>query len=222
MRVSIHFWFLLVILSQAVNAQMVDADLLKIKHRMDSIDQFTTNLKLVVDISFIQMPAKYAFMTYKKGQPATFTSDNFVMIPKRGLDLTLSKIFEYPIITVDRGTQTKNGKQFKTINVIPTDERADYSIATLVIDLGNRRITESEINTKKDGTYTLIMKYENEKMILPSLLEVDFEMERIKIPLNFMGKDSYIEKNKMHADDVKTGKIFLQLTNYQFKTKKLM
>ncbi len=220
MRALIPLLFLSGIFSQPVSAQVVDADLLKIKHRMDSIEQFTANLKLDVDISFIQMPTKYAVMKYKKGQPAHFTSDNFVMIPKRGLDFTLTKIFEYPIITVDRGTEIKEGKSYKTINVIPTDKRADYSIATMIIDIENQRIAESEISTKKDGTYTLIMHYDNEKMVLPGLMEVDFEMDRIKIPFNFMGKDTYIDRNKMRNEEVKTGKIFLRITNYQLNPKK--
>jgi hypothetical protein len=220
MRMLILLWFLPCFFGQSVNAQSVDADLLKIKHRMDSIEQFTANLKLDIDISFIQMPTKYAVMTYKKGQPANFTSDNFVMIPKRGLDFTLTKIFEYPIITVERGTETKNGKTYKAINVIPTDKRADYSIATLLIDIENQRIAESEISTKKDGTYTLIMQYENDKMALPSLLEVDFEMDRIRIPFNFMGKDTHIDRNKMRSEELKTGKIFLRITNYQLNSKK--
>ena len=220
MRMFILLWFFPWIFGRTVEAQIVDSDLLKIKHRMDSIDQFTANLRMDIDISFIQMPTKYAVMTYKKGQPAKFSSDNFVMIPKQGLDFTLTKIFEYPVITVDRGTETKNGKRYKTINVIPTDKRADYSIATLLIDIENQRVAESEISTKKDGVYTVIMQYENEKMILPSLLEVDFEMDRIKIPLNFMGKDTYIDRKKMQTEDLKTGKIFLQITNYQLKPEK--
>jgi hypothetical protein len=220
MRMLILLWFLPGFFGQSVIAQVVDADLLKIKNRMDSINQFTASLKLDVDISFIQMPTKYAVMTYKKGQPVRFTSDNFVMIPKRGLDFTLTKIFEYPIITVDRGTENINGKTYKTINVIPTDKRADYSIATMLIDIENQRIAESEISTRKDGTYTLIMQYDNEKMVLPSKLEVDFEMDRIKIPFNFMGKDTHIDRNKMRTEELKTGKIFLQITNYQLTPKR--
>jgi len=100
----------LAICGQKLSSQTVDADLLKIKRRMDAIEQFTANMKLELDISFINMPTKYAVMTYVKGEPAKFSSDDFVMIPKRGLDFTLNKIFEYPFITVDRGTETKNGK----------------------------------------------------------------------------------------------------------------
>lgn len=31
-----------------------------------------------------------------------------IMLPKQGLDFTLNKIFEYPFITVERGTATRN------------------------------------------------------------------------------------------------------------------
>jgi len=202
---------------QKLSAQIIDADLLKIKQRMDSIAQFTASLKLDVDISFINMPTKHAGMTYEKGKPPKYSSDDFVMIPKRGLDFTLDKIFEYPIITIDRGTEIRNGKQYKAINVIPTDKRADFSIATLILDTVNQRVAESEINTKKDGTYILVMKYEDVSMILPAMVEVNFEIERIKIPLNFMGKGTDIDRKKMRAEGMKTGKIFLQMSNYQVK-----
>ena len=201
---------------QKLSAQ-VDGDLLKIKRRMDSIAQFTATLKLEVDISFINMPTKYAGMTYVKGKQPKYSSDDFVMIPKRGLDFTLDKIFEYPFITIDRGIEIRNGIQYKAINVIPTDKRADFSIATLLLDTVNQRVAESEINTKKDGTYILVMRYQNGNGLLPAMVEVNFEIERIKIPLNFMGKGTDIDRKKMRAEGMKTGKIFLQMSNYQIK-----
>ena len=60
MRYLFMLLCLLNICGQKLSAQTVDPDLLKIKQRMDSIEQFTANLKLDVDISFINMPTKYA------------------------------------------------------------------------------------------------------------------------------------------------------------------
>ena len=216
MRYFVMLLCLLNICEQKLSAQ-VDADLLKIKQRMDSIGQFTASLKLDVDISFINMPTKYANMSYVKGKPSKYSSVDFVMIPKRGLDFTLDKIFEYPFITVERDAETRNGKLYKAISIIPTDKRADFSIATLLLDTVNMRVAESEINTKKDGSYVLVIKYENERMVLPNMVEVDFEIEHIKIPLNFMGRDTEIDRKKMRAEGLKTGKIFLQLSNYKIK-----
>ncbi|MDP1973786.1 MAG: hypothetical protein Q8J87_12475, partial [Sediminibacterium sp.] len=90
-RVIILFQFLCIGLS----AQVVDADLLKVKNRLDSILSFSTQLKLEVDISFINMPIKKAQMFYTKGKRVKFSSDDFVMLPKRGLDFSLNSLLEY-------------------------------------------------------------------------------------------------------------------------------
>ncbi len=212
MKLILNTVLLLVTIS--INAQNMDTDLLKIKQRMDSIQQFSAKLKLTVDINFINMPTKYASMSYTKGKPIKFSSSDFVMIPKRGLDFSLNRLFEYPFITVPRGDIIKNGKKYKSINIIPTNPKADFSIALLLLDLPNMRVAETEISTKKDGAYNLILNYENSTKILPALVEVSFEIERIKIPINFMGKDTDIDRKKMKAEGVKTGKIYLSISNY--------
>ena len=211
------FFILMSFYSSIAFTQNADPDLLSIKQRMDSIQQFSANLKLAVDISFINMPTKYATMNYTKGKPIKFASSDFVMLPKRGLDFSLNSLLEYSFITVPRGEEIRRGKKYKAINIIPTDNRADFSIALVLIDLHNNRIAETEINTKKDGTYNLIMNYENNSKILPSMVEVNFEIEKIKIPLNFMGKDTDIDRKKMKAEGMKTGKIFITVSNYVIK-----
>jgi len=207
----------LFLFSVSSKAQNIDADLLKIKQRMDSIQQFSAKLKLDVDINFINMPTKYASMSYTKGKPIKFSSSDFVMIPKRGLDFSLNRLFEYSFITVPRGVVTKNGKKYKALNIIPTDDKADFSIALLLLDIPNMRVAETEISTKKDGAYTLKLNYENSTKVLPASVEVSFEIERIKIPINFMGKDTDIDRKKMKAEGVKTGKIYLSISNYLIK-----
>lgn len=212
MKWRLLLWGLLYL--SAGRAQGIDPDLLKIKHRMDSIVQFSANLKLNVEVSFINMPAKYARMNYTKGKPVKFSSEDFVMIPKRGLDFSLNSLMEFPFITVPRGEEIRNGKKYKAINIISTDKRADFSIALLLLDLQNNRVAETEINTKKDGTYNLLLQYENSSTILPSQVVVNFEIEKIRLPLNFMGKDTDIDRKKMRAEGPKFGKIFLQISNY--------
>ncbi|WP_066217643.1 hypothetical protein [Formosa haliotis] len=211
-------FLLLFLCASSLYAQEIDADLLAIKSRMDAVEAFTADIELNVDVSFINMPTKHAKMKYVKGKRAEFESDDFVMIPKRGLDFSLQQLFEYPFITVDRGEETKNGIAYKVINVIPTDKRADFSIATLYLDTQRVRIVESEINTKKNGTYNLEFYFENDDMLLPEMVNVNFEIERVKIPLNYMGKDTSIDRKQMKEDGVKTGKIMLKMTNYNLET----
>jgi hypothetical protein len=197
--------------------QDIDQDLLRIKQRMDSIEEFTANLVLDLDVDFINMPTKRAEIHYVKDKPVKFSSDDFVLIPKRGLDFSMNEIFKYPFITVDRGPVEKDGRMHRLINVIPTDKKADYAIATLMLDTVSQRIIESEINTKKDGSYTLTMHYQNDEQILPSMIVVSFEINRIKIPLNYTGKGAEIDKEKLKSDEPKTGKIILKINDYKIR-----
>jgi len=211
--------FLLVqIIWIGLSAQEIDADLLKVKNRLDSILSFSTQLKLEVDISFINMPVKKAQMYYAKGKKVKFSTDDFVMLPKRGLDFSLNSLLEYSFITVDRGLEQRGTRTYKAINIIPTDKRADFSIATILIDTKLKRVVESEINTKKDGSYLLSFQYNADSKILPDKVTVNFEIEKIRIPINFMGKDTQLDRKKMKAAGTKTGAIYLTMSNYQIKS----
>lgn len=198
-------------------AQQHDPDLLQIKSRMDSIQSFLVDLTLDVDIDFINMPSKKAKMKYTKNKPIKFSSNDFVMLPKRGLDFTLNSLLSYSYITVPRGEEIRNGKKYKALNIVPTDPQSDFSIALLLLDITNMRIAESEISTRKDGTYKLLMNYDKPMAVLPSKVEVAFEVQRIRIPFNFMGKDTDIDRKKMRASGSKTGKIFLTMSNYMIE-----
>ena len=79
------------------------------------------------------------------------------------------------------------------------------------------RIVQSEINTRKEGSYTLLMNYALLKDILPSYVEATFAIEKLKIPLNFMGKGTTIDRKKMRSMETKTGKIKMQIRNYHIK-----
>ena len=198
-----------------VHAQEIDADLLAIKAKMDAVNSFSAKLQLDLEAPFINMPTKRAAMEYQRGKDLKFSSDDFVILPKRGLDFTLSELFEHPFITVDRGMQTLDENQVKVLNVIPTGDDSDMALATLFLDTEQQRIAASEITTKKNGTYKLKMQYDQTSTVLPNYVEVAFAIEKLKIPLNFMGSDTKIDRKTMRNMDTKTGVLKLKITDYQ-------
>ena len=143
----LSFIFIFFISLNLISGQEIDNDLLQIKKRMDSIKSFNANIELNVDISFINMPTKYGKVRYKQGESTKVTSDDFIMLPKRGLDLTLNEIFRHPFITVKMGEEHHKGVLCKVINIIPTSSKANFSIATLFMDTKAKRIMKSEIST---------------------------------------------------------------------------
>ncbi|WGF91418.1 hypothetical protein [Aequorivita marisscotiae] len=194
----------------AVTAQTAEEDVLKVKARLDGIESFSATIKLHADISFIQMPDKVAAAIFTKGKPIVVTSEDFTLIPKRGLDLSFRELFEHPFIVVDRG-EVSNKTDLRAVSILPTSDKADFSVATLHLDTKNTRIDWAEINTKKDGTYALQLVYPDSKAILPTNLTISFEIEKIRIPLNFAGKDVKVDRKKMREEDQKKGRIILDL-----------
>jgi len=211
-KIFICCWLLL--FSPDIFSQGVDEDLIKMRQRLDSVLSFQVNLQLETDISFINMPVKRALMRWEKGKTVQFTTKDFILLPKRGLDFSLRTLFEYPFVTLVRGVATQNGQIIKEMNVIPADRRADFSIATIWLNTSLRRVEAAEISTQKDGTYFLQMHYRLAKDIFPDRVAVKFEIEKIKIPLNFMGKGTQVDKEKLKVDGMKSGKIFLNMSDY--------
>ena len=202
--------------SLLAGSQNMDPDLQRVKERLDAIESFEVDLGLELDVSFINMPPKQASMIYERDKPVKFSSEDFIMIPKRGLDFSFRELFQYPFITVPLGTSSENGRTIKSMHVIPQDDRSDLVMVTLHIDTELDRFVRAEVNTKKDGSYQLFFTYEKETAILPDALEVAFQIERIRIPFNFVGKDTDIDRKKMKEEGDKEGTIFLTMTNYRF------
>jgi len=188
----------------------IPESLLEVKSRMDAVETAKGTVTLNLDIDFINMPEKKASISYVKGEPLDYESDNFIFIPKKGLDFSWNNLFDYQFIAVDRGIKEVSNEQVQTYSIIPDDKRADFSIMTLEVNLTNYQIVSAEISTKKEGTYQLKLDYDGSSP-LPSNVEASFELEKVRIPINFMGSDTDIDRKSMRSDGTKTGKVYLTL-----------
>lgn len=206
-------FILAVIFAGSCLAQEVDPVLVAIKARMDSITAFQADVQMEVDISFVNMPEKKAEISYVKGKPVSITSADFVMIPKRGLDLTLNELYRHPFMTLSLGKVRLEGRECDLIKIIPTTEDSDFSIASVWIDREALHVLKSQISTKKNGVYDIFYTYSAKQDLLPSLIRVEFEVSGVKIPLRFLGRDTQIDKEKKGDDPQERGAIYLRLTH---------
>lgn len=193
-----------------INAQNIDPSLLDIKQQMGGIKEARASAELILDVDFINMPIKYADIHYQKGEPIRYSSENFIIIPKKGLDFSWSELFNHEFMTVNRGIENGGGIVLKVLNVIPLDNKSDFAIMTLKIDSVAKHIREAEITSKNQGSYRLLLDYEGLSPF-PVKIIVEFELEKIKIPLSFLGKDTEIDKELLNSDGQKKGSITLNL-----------
>ncbi len=203
-------FIIFVIVTPELPAQDIDPDLLKIRQYLEEVLEAKARARLELDVDFINMPVKYAELHFQKGKPISYTSENFIVIPRRGLDFTWSELFSHDFMTIDRGMETLESRNLKVLNVIPLDKKADYAIMTLKLDTEKDHIVMAEITTKNEGSFTLSLEYSSGAPF-PDQVEVEFELERIRIPLNFMGKDTSIDQEELKSEGLKTGRILLNL-----------
>ncbi|MBL7472698.1 hypothetical protein [Robertkochia sediminum] len=191
----------------------------RLRTKMEQINAFSATVRLETDIDFIRMPVKTARMSYEREQPVKLTSEDFVLVPKRGLDLVMWEIFKYDYIAVPRGEAEKNNTLCTVLHVIPDDKKAQYAIATLFIDRQTDRLVEAEIQTRKQGAYTLTMDYAKPEDLLPEKVEVSFEVEKVKIPIRYLAREGEVNREAYKSDGVKTGKVVLYFDDYEIALK---
>jgi hypothetical protein len=198
-----------------LRGQEVDSTLIRLNQRLDSVTRFEADVRMEVDISFVNMPVKHARVRYERGAPINVSSEDFVMIPKRGLDLTFAELFREPFMTLNLGKIRIGNRQCEQIKVIPATDASEYTIATLWVDPAALQVIRSQISTRKNGVYTITYSYSGVDEVLPEEIEVELAVTGIKIPLRFLGKDTSIDRDKMKEDPEQQGKIYLTLTNYR-------
>jgi hypothetical protein len=207
----IAFLFLL----SGLAAQEVHPLLERLKTRLDSVARFEARVRMEVDVSFVNMPVKYADIRYERGKPLTITSEDFTMIPKRGLDLALGELYEFPFMTLSLGQVVLEGRACEVIKVIPTTDQSDYSIATLWLDPQTLQLLKSQLHTTKNGVYDITYRYRGEGDVLPGEIRVGFEVSGIRIPLRFLGKDTQVDREKLKAGQQQQGAIYLQFDQWE-------
>ena len=198
-----------------LQAQQVDPALSRIKERLDSIAGFEVSMQMEVDIRYVNMPEKSAELTYSRGSSVHIESEDFVLIPKRGLDFGLNELYEYPFMTLNLGQVTFQGRRCELVKVIPTTDASDYSIATLWLDPRAQRILKSQISTKKNGVFDITYQYAAPGDILPSQIRVDFLVSDIRIPLRFLGREAQVDKEQLKSDPDQKGAITLRFSRYR-------
>ncbi len=200
-----------------LKAQEPDPNLVleEIAFRLDKINDYKVNMKLELDVDFINMPAKHAVMYYKKPSKIKIKSDEFLLLPKRGFDFSIRELLEEDYSAVFVGIEEISGKDHYLIKVIPLGRRSELILANLWISVQELQISKMENFTRKKGNYIIELSYEPGFIDLPSKMIITFEIEDFKFPVKFMGKGVEVDKEKMKEEGPKTGSVIFHFTDYQ-------
>ncbi|MCB2220157.1 MAG: hypothetical protein KQI35_07150 [Bacteroidetes bacterium] len=185
-----------------------------LKSRIYSIQDYAADIEIEVDVDFINMPIKHAKIFYKQPDKIKFKSDEFIMLPKKGFDNQLRKLLNEPYTAIYSGSEKINGQDNYVIKIIPMGKKPDIILATWWINADNFLISRSESNTRDEGTFTIDFNYEDSDLLLPASMVVSFKIEKLSIPLKFIGKTAGMEIDKTKMGEEQEGKVYIRFSNY--------
>jgi hypothetical protein len=198
-------------------AQEVNPDslLLKVKQKLEIVKDYKADIVINLDVDFINMPEKHAKMYFKHPDKVRFISDEFFMLPKRGIGFSARKILKDGYIAVFSGLEEIDGKPHYVIKIIPTNKSSEIVLSTLWINAGKSLISKMENTTRNNGSYIVSFNYNDRGIDLPTEIEISFQVENLKIPLKFIGKNTVVNKDELKKEGMKQGSVFIKFTYYE-------
>ena len=191
-----------------------DSLLLKVKQKLEIIKDYKADVEIHLDVDFIKMPDKHAKMYFKHPDKVRFISDEFIMLPKRGIGISTRNILEDDYIAVYGGQEKVNGRMQAVIKIIPKGNKSDIVLSTMWIDPDNALVSKVENTTRNNGSYLIQLKYTNSEFELPTEIKISFRVKNIKIPLKFIGKNSTVDKDELKKEGTKEGTVSIKLSYF--------
>ena len=185
-----------------------------LKVQLEKVNDYSADIEIEVDVSFINMPVKHATIFYKSPDKLKFKSDEFFMLPKRGINNRFNKILEEEYTAIYAGSEILNNEEHHIVKIIPLGKKPEIIMATWWVNAEKNLISKSESNTRNEGTYVVEFIYNDPGITLPTVMIFSFEIENLNLPLKFIGKTAGMEFDKTKAEGRQTGKVFIRFSNY--------
>ncbi len=192
-----------------------DSLIRKVLTEIEKVKSYKVDVEIEVDVEFINIPVKHATMYYKHPDKIKFKSDEFIMLPRKGLNNGIHKLLSEPYTSIYVGKELINETNNHIVKIIPLGKKPDIILATLWINEKNFLVSKSESSTRNEGTFTVKYSYLDKTLALPSEMEISFEIENLKIPLKFIGKTQGINIDPEKAKGKQEGKVYIRFKNYE-------
>jgi len=213
------FLFLLFIGSTtSALAQDVTALVMKVKAKLDQVNDYTATGKMKTDVAFIKAPVGSVKVFYRK--PNLFRmqrNGGISVLPKGGVSVNMGNMIVSDGFTaLDAGIGMVGKNKARIVKLLPTGDNNDVILSTLYIDEANLLILKSATTTRENGTYEMEMSYGKFAAFgLPDKVSFSFNTKDYKLPkgitMEFDDTDAAV-KDKMKG---KKGRVEITYTTYE-------
>ncbi len=209
--VSIHCCLL-------VSAQDMTGLVMKVKAKLDQVNDYEADGRMKTDVSFIKAPIGKVKVYFKKPNKFRLKKDGGIsLLPKGGVSVNMNSVFAATdFVALSAGETVIDGTKTRIVKLLPSNENSDIVLTTLYIDETNLLIKKSVTTTRENGTYEIALSYgQFASYGLPDKVVFSFNTKNYKLPkgitLEFDDEKPVSEAEKLKN---KKGRVEITYTNY--------
>ncbi len=186
-----------------------------VKNKFNKVNDYTADIKIKVNVTFIKIPVKDGKLYFKKPDKIKLVSKGFAMLPKRGMNFTFNELFEKKYSAIFMKNEIINKINTYVVKIIPLDESADILLATIWIDRKTQTIRKIDAVSKSNGNFVTLFDYpvKANPFDLPSQLTFTFEVTKATLPMGVTG-DFGGEKPKVKDNKPQKATLSISYANY--------
>ncbi len=184
-KIACFFLLLFIGSATAAYAQDVTELVMKVKAKLDQVNDYTATGKMKTDVAFIKAPVGSIKVFYRK--PNLFRlqrNGGISVLPKGGVSVNMGNMIVSDGFTaLDAGTGMIGKIKARIVKLLPAGDNNDVILSTLYIDEANLLILKSVTTTRENGTYEMEMNYGKFASFgLPDKVSFSFNTKDYKLP----------------------------------------
>ncbi len=200
-------------LSLNLPAQNADEILKKAIAKTEPVNDYVVDLNIKINVDFIEIPRRKVKLYFKQPDKFHYESKGFALIPKQAQSFA-GNDFRGNVSAIYVKEEWFENRKTHIIKVVPMDENAPFVLATLWIDAQNFKIHKMETVTKNDGSYKIRFQYANHPFDLPDAMEIEFELNKLDLPMGMDGNFSLDFSKKGEPGKKTIGNVQIKYSNY--------
>jgi outer membrane lipoprotein-sorting protein len=206
-------------LSLTTYSQDMTALVMKVKAKLDQVNDYEADGRMKTDVAFIKAPIGKVKVYFKKPNKFRLKKDGGIsLLPKGGVSVNMNSVFTTTdFVALAAGEAVIGGTKTKIVKLLPSNESSDIVLTTMYIDEANLLVKKAVTTTKENGTYEIEMSYgQFAQYGLPDKVVFGFNTKDYKLPKGITLEFDDDEKKLTDAEKLKNrkGRVEITYTNY--------
>ncbi len=184
------------------------------------IQSFEADALIKVDVDFIDIKDREVRIKFTAPDTFEFDTKGLALLPKNGVQMEYMTLMRNPYTGIPAGKEVIGNTETLIIKLIPESIESDIVLAQLWIDTQKYRILRMKTFTRKSGSYTIDFSFADAEALLPTKLDVAFEIEGMGM-LPGMMMNELMTDGSVEVDSIpKQARVIVEYKNFSINLKK--